>query len=59
MLGSLISIFAGREIGTLPAADDISREMAPAVIVVTAFLTSYSLFDVMAVGLAKGKSKTW
>jgi hypothetical protein len=54
-LGSLISFLAGREPGTLP--ENICRELAPALIVVCGFLTSYSLWDVMPVGAAKAKAK--
>ena len=57
ILGALISIFAGREPGTLP--DNIAKELAPAVIVICGFLVSYSLWDVMAVGVAKGESKCY
>jgi MAPEG family len=55
ILGSLISFLTGREPGTLP--EDVIREVAPALIVVCGFLTSYSLWDVLAVGTAKGEAK--
>ena len=55
VFGSLLSFVAGREPGTLP--DNIHRELAPVLIVVCVFLVSYSLFDVMAVGVAKQKTK--
>lgn len=51
MLGCLISFFAGREPGTLP--ENIVRELAPALTVISGFLVSYSCWDVLAVGLAK------
>ena len=54
ILGALISIFAGRKPGTLPY--NIAKELAPAVIVICGFLVSYSLWDVMAVGVAKEKN---
>jgi uncharacterized MAPEG superfamily protein len=54
-LGSLVSFMAGRTPGTLP--ENIHRELAPALIVVCGFLTSYSVWDVMAVGIAKQKFK--
>ena len=56
-LGFLISYFFGREPGTLPK--NIPREIAPAVIVVCAFLLSYNLWDCMAVGITKGESGVW
>jgi len=54
-LGCLISFLAGREPGTLP--ENIVREVSPTLIVVCGFLTSYSLWDVMTVGVAKIKTK--
>ncbi|KAL7545195.1 hypothetical protein ACHAWF_008549 [Thalassiosira exigua] len=52
-LGSIISFLFGREPGTLP--DDVAGEMAPSIVVACGFLTSYSLWDVMAVGEAKSR----
>ena len=43
----------GREPGTLPK--NVLRELAPSLIVVCGFLVSYSLWDVMAVGMAKAQ----
>ena len=57
VLGSLLSFMAGRDPGTLP--DDVVREMAPALMVVAGFLISYSLWDVMAVGIAKEQCQVW
>mmetsp|Transcript_49709 Transcript_49709/g.73913 ORF Transcript_49709/g.73913 Transcript_49709/m.73913 type:complete len:195 (-) Transcript_49709:654-1238(-) len=57
VLGSLISFGTGREPGTLPAKDEILREMAPALIVVCGFLASYEVWDVMGVGMAWHKTK--
>jgi len=51
VLGCVLSFFAGREPGTLP--DYIAKELAPVMIVICGFLVSYSLWDCMAVGLAK------
>mmetsp|Transcript_11444 Transcript_11444/g.21829 ORF Transcript_11444/g.21829 Transcript_11444/m.21829 type:complete len:198 (-) Transcript_11444:318-911(-) len=51
ILGSLVSFLAGRDPGTLP--DNVVREVAPALVVVAGFLVSYSVYDVMAVGVAK------
>lgn len=53
LLGTLLSFAAGREPGTLPT--DILLELSPTIIVVCLFITSYSLLDVMAVGVAKQK----
>lgn len=51
-LGTVLSYTVGRTpVGRLP--DDILRELAPTLLVICAFITSYSLFDVMAVGIAK------
>lgn len=55
-LGSLLSFFAGREPGTLP--ENIPKELAPVIIVISSCLVSYSLWDVMAVGIAKGETNT-
>mmetsp|Transcript_9812 Transcript_9812/g.29242 ORF Transcript_9812/g.29242 Transcript_9812/m.29242 type:complete len:188 (-) Transcript_9812:258-821(-) len=52
-LGSLVSTLAGREPGTLP--EDVVRELAPVIVVVCGFIVSYNVWDVMAVGVAKGK----
>jgi hypothetical protein len=49
VLGALVSLTAGRTPGTLPA--NILTEVAPAFLVVCAFLVSYSVWDVLAVGL--------
>mmetsp|Transcript_26301 Transcript_26301/g.39828 ORF Transcript_26301/g.39828 Transcript_26301/m.39828 type:complete len:193 (-) Transcript_26301:122-700(-) len=54
LLGTLLSFTAGREPGTFPT-DDILLELSPTLIVVCLFLVSYSLLDVMAVGIAKHK----
>ena len=53
VLGSLLAFTFGREPGTLP--DDIIAELAPSIISVCIFLISYELFDVMGVGMAKGR----
>jgi MAPEG family len=55
VLGGLLSFFAGREPGTLP--DNIHAELAPVLIVACGFLVSYSLWDVMEVGIAKQEAK--
>jgi hypothetical protein len=55
VLGALVSFTAGRTPGTLPA--NILTEVAPAFLVVCAFLVSYSVLDVLAVGLAKQTTK--
>lgn len=55
ILGCLISFLGGREPGTVP--ENIGQETAYVVIVICGFLTSYSLIDVMAVGLAKADAK--
>ena len=54
-LGAALSFLAGRQPGTLP--DDVGREVAPAVLVVCGFLVSYSVFDVMAVGVARARHR--
>ena len=53
VLGSILSFLAGREPGTLP--DNILKEVGPTLAVICGFLVSYSLYDVMAVGVAKHK----
>lgn len=50
-LGAILSFLAGREPGTLP--DNLVKEVAPAAIVVTGFLLTYSVLDVMTVGVYK------
>ena len=52
-IGSSFAFIFGREPGSLP--EDIVKELAPSIIVVCGFLISYELFDVMGVGLAKGR----
>ena len=54
-LGTLLSFGFGRDLATLPPADEWAREVSPTIIIICLFLTSYSLFDVMAVGVAKQK----
>ena len=54
-LGCLLSFGFGRDLSTFPPADELAREVSPTIIIVCLFLTSYSLFDVMAVGVAKQK----
>jgi uncharacterized MAPEG superfamily protein len=51
VLGSLASFLLGREPTTLP--ENLVAEICPSIIVVCAFLISYSLFDVMGSGIAK------
>ncbi|CAJ1966375.1 unnamed protein product [Cylindrotheca closterium] len=53
VLGTIVSFAFGREPGTLP--DNIIKEVSPALIAICGFLIRYSLWDVMAVGMAKGK----
>lgn len=63
VLGLALSYAFGRDPGSLPAADEFVREVAPTTIVLCLFLTSYSLLDVMTVGAAKHRhgitSKTY
>ena len=54
-LGCLLSFCFGRDLDTFPLAVELAREVSPTIIVICLFLTSYSLFDVMAVGVAKQK----
>jgi len=56
-LGTLLSYGFGRDLDldTFPPADELAREISPTIIAICLFLTSYSLFDVMAVGVAKQK----
>jgi uncharacterized MAPEG superfamily protein len=54
-LGIFLSYSFGRDLGTLPPADDLAREISPTLSIICIFLVSYSLFDVMAVGAAKQK----
>lgn len=55
VLGSLVSFVFGREpTATLPR--NIVQEMAPTLVVICGFLTSYSVWDVMAVGVAKAST---
>jgi len=53
LLGTALSFAFGREPGTV--SPDIVREICPTVLVVCLFITSYSLWDVMAVGIAKAR----
>merc|ERR1719330_1581638 len=55
VLGAAISFGLGRKPGTLP--DNILRELAPSVVVVTSFLVYYGVGDVMGVGIAKRQSQ--
>jgi uncharacterized MAPEG superfamily protein len=55
VLGGMISFLAGRDPGSLPK--NIQRELAPTIIIICIFLISYSLIDVMAVGIAKQKTQ--
>jgi|Transcript_23492 uncharacterized MAPEG superfamily protein len=50
-LGTAASFLAGGDPGTLP--EDIVRALCPSIVVISIFLTSYSVFDVMAAGVAK------
>eukprot|EP00978_Attheya_sp_CCMP212_P013444 scaffold33811_cov52-Attheya_sp.AAC.2 len=50
-LGTAVSFLAGGDPGTLP--EDIVRALCPSIVVISIFLTSYSVFDVMAAGVAK------
>ena len=55
-LGGILSFATGREPGAvLPG--DLLRELLPLVIVICTFLLSYSLWDVMTVGVVKQQSK--
>ena len=54
-LGTLLSYAFGRDLDTFLPADEWAREVSPTIIIICLFLTSYSLFDVMAVGVAKQK----
>mmetsp|Transcript_8177 Transcript_8177/g.11388 ORF Transcript_8177/g.11388 Transcript_8177/m.11388 type:complete len:192 (-) Transcript_8177:89-664(-) len=54
VLGAILSFAFGREPdGRLP--DKIILELGPTIIVICGFITSYSLYDVMAVGCAKAE----
>ena len=55
VLGAIISFSFGRTPGSLP--ENIPHELAPSLIVICAFLTTYSTYDVMGVGIAKAKYK--
>lgn len=65
VLGVVLSYTFGRDpSGTLlPDADDFVHDVAPTIIVICLFLTSYSLLDVMGVGIVKERhglvSKTY
>ena len=54
-LGTLLSYAFGRDLDTFLPADEWARELFPTIFIICLFLTSYSLFDVMAVGVAKQK----
>lgn len=53
LLGSIISFAFGRQPGTMP--ENLIREVSPTLIVICFFMVSYSLWDVMAVGVSKQK----
>jgi uncharacterized MAPEG superfamily protein len=53
VLGTVASFLFGRKPTTLP--DSLVAEICPSIIVVCAFLTSYSLWDVMGAGMAKAE----
>ncbi|KAL7510150.1 hypothetical protein ACHAXN_007234 [Cyclotella atomus] len=55
VLGCIISFSCGRTPGTLPT--NIAKELAPSLIAICIFLSTYSTYDVMGVGIAKGKYK--
>ena len=58
VLGGIVSFVFGREpTGELPHG--IVQEMAPTMVVVCGFLTSYSVWDVMAVGVAKAQANNY
>ncbi|KAL7534460.1 hypothetical protein ACHAXR_005888 [Thalassiosira sp. AJA248-18] len=65
VLGAVLSFTFGRDPSgmLLPGDDDFVRELAPTIIVICLFLVSYSLLDVMHVGIAKQRyglaSKTY
>ena len=55
-LGTVLSFCFGRDPGApLPLADELVRDISPTMAIISLFLVSYSLFDVMAVGAAKQK----
>jgi hypothetical protein len=53
VLGCIISFTCGRTPGTLPT--NIVKELAPSLISICIFLSTYSTYDVMGVGIAKEK----
>ena len=55
VIGALLSFGFGRTPGTVP--DNLLLELCPSIIVICGFLVTYSLYDVMAVGLVKHKYK--
>ena len=54
VLGAGASFLFGREPGTLP--EDIVMELCPSIVVICFFLASYSVYDVLGCGIAKGKA---
>lgn len=50
-LGTILSFAFGREPGTMP--DNLIKEVSPTLIVISVFMVTYSLWDVMAVGVSK------
>ncbi|KAL3936949.1 MAG: hypothetical protein SGBAC_007835 [Bacillariaceae sp.] len=52
-LGAVVSFAFGRQPGTMP--DNILKEVSPVLIAICGFMVRYSLWDVMAVGMAKQK----
>ena len=55
VLGAIVSIYFGREPVTLP--EDLIKELGPTLTVVIGFIISYNIWDVMAVGAAKGNAR--
>ena len=55
VLGCVISFSCGRAPGKLPK--NITNELAPSLIAICIFLSTYSTYDVMGVGIAKIKHK--
>lgn len=55
-LGSLISFCFGREPSD-PIPENILKEISAVLLIVCSFLISYSIWDVMAVGIAKHETK--
>eukprot|EP00438_Fugacium_kawagutii_P027062 Skav214853 [mRNA] locus=scaffold16:265074:268650:+ [translate_table: standard] len=53
VVGSALSVFTGRRPGSLP--ENVMAEMAPSFVVLSLWVMSYSVLDVMGVGVVKMK----